>query len=122
MDKIAKAYKDARKLLNLSMRKAATLAGVTTGVVQGAESGKVSNPSWIYTKFLIEQGINPYFLIGASDEIKGQKITGLIPESEYGKLEKELETVQTKYETLRDLFKMLRIEIDEDKKGWKKMD
>jgi len=100
VNKIQLAYKQARKYLGLSLRKAANLAGVSEGAVRGAESNKVNNINWMYTKFLIEQGINPYFLIGESDEIKGQLIH-FVSRKKYELLESENENLKAELENLK---------------------
>jgi len=100
VSKVQLPYKKARKHLNLSLRKAANLAGVSEGAVRGAESNHVNNVNWIYTKFLIRQGINPYFLIGVSDEIEGQLID-FVSRTQYELLESKNESLQNELENLK---------------------
>jgi len=119
MGKVQESYKKARKYLKLSQRKAAELTGLTQGAIRGAESEKVSNPNWIYTKFLIEQGINPYFLIGQSDEIEGQKIDGVTRaehetlQQNFDDLEKNYQELENRYNLLERVLQLLQIEVDE---------
>jgi len=91
MSIIQERFKKAREFLGLSKNAAAK--------------------NFDYAIYLIENGINPYFLIGKSEEIAGQKIAGFVSEEEYEKLKKEFETLQNKYETLREI---LQIEVDEE--------
>jgi len=104
MAKIQEVYINARKHLQLSQRKAAELAGLTNGAIRGIESGKVNNPNWIYTKFLIEQGINPFYLIGVSDQIEGQMVD-CVHREKYEKLLLE-------HEGLREAHEKLQLQVD----------
>ena len=136
MNKIAYRYTSARKLLGLSQRKIAKKAKVSASLVAQIESGQLNNPNWTYTKYLVESGINYFYLIGLSDEIEGELID-TVSKSEYEVLQTAFEELQEKNEnlekqvsemvsrsefeevlqenqTLQKVLKMLQIEADED--------
>jgi len=129
MGKIKNIYLQAREHLQISQKKVAKLAGVSSGVLTGLESGSVKNPNYKYTKYLVEQGINPFYLLGLSDEIEGDLIEMVgkkkyeTLKSEYENLEKqvsemvsrsEFEEVVQENQILQKVLKMLQIEADED--------
>jgi len=105
-------------------------------VVSQVETGKNKTPNYEYTKFLMTQGINPFYLIGLSDEIEGELID-TVSKSEYEVLKTAFEELQEKNENLekqvsemvsrsefeevvqenqilQKVLKMLQIEADED--------
>jgi len=112
--KIVKAYKAARKYLKLTQRKVAELVGVTHASIGKLENGEVNNPSWIYTKFLVENGINYFYLIGQSEEIKGQ-LVDTVSRKNYEVLQTELETLKTENEELKKQLEEMvsRAEFDQ---------
>ncbi len=133
---ISVIYKTARKHLKLSQRAIAKKMGTSDGVVSQVETGKNKTPNYEYTKFLMTQGINPFYLIGLSDEIEGELID-TVSKSEYEVLKTAFEELQEKNEnlekqvsemvsrsefeevvqenqTLQKVLKMLQIEADQD--------
>jgi len=109
---LGKKFKKAREFLGFSSQTAiADEVGLANHSVRKIENDEVAKPNWKYVKYLIENGINPYFLIGKSEEITGQKVTGFVSEEEYEKLKEELEDLQGKYDALRDI---LEVDVDED--------
>jgi len=111
MNIIQKKFREAREFLGISQNAASKEIGLTSTAINQFESGKSTRANFDYAIYLIENGINPYFLIGKSEEIEGQKVTGFVSEEEYEKLKEELEELQDKYETLRDI---LEVDVDED--------
>ena len=101
MSKVPDFYKKARKHLNYTQQKAAKKAGIVSSVIAKIETGQVDNPNWKYTTFLIEQGINPYFLIGASDEIEGVLVEA-VTKSAYEALQADYENLKLEKENLEE--------------------
>jgi len=108
---LGKQFKKAREFLGLSQNAIAKRLGINHQSIGRVESNHITNINWSYVKFLIEQGINIYYLVGKSEEITGQKVTGFVSEEEYEKLKEELEDLQGKYDALRDI---LEVDVDED--------
>jgi len=104
MSKIQERYKKARKFFKLSQRDIADKLDVTAGIVNHAESGKTDNPNFRYTKGLIELGINPFYLIGQSEEITGQ-LEGIVSRVKYEELENENEELQQEISKLQKQLK-----------------
>jgi len=136
MSKLKDIYFQAREHLQISQKKVAKLAGVSSGVLTGLESGSVKNPNYKYTKYLVEQGINPFYLLGLSDEIEGDLIE-MVGKKKYETLKSEYENLRLENENLekqvsemvsrsefeevvqenqilQKVLKMLQIEADED--------
>ncbi len=103
---IGTRYREARKRLGLTLREAEELSKVTNTSINKVELDKTESPNHKYTTFLIKQGINPYFLIGETDETDGllkdavskkeyekvlQKLQNSIPKTEYERILKERE-------------------------------
>ncbi len=101
MTKIPNSYKKARKYLNYTQQQAAKKAGLTDSVITKIEKGQVDSPNHKYTTFLIEQGINPYFLIGASDEIEGVLVEA-VTKSAYEALQADYENLKLEKENLEE--------------------
>ena len=112
---IPEIYKTAREHLKLTQKEIAKKLGMSGGIISQVETGKNQTPNYFYTKFLIEQGINPYYLIGKSDEIEGRKAD--INTEEHEALKQELEDLKVAYQKLEEkqewLEKLLKIKIDE---------
>jgi len=136
MNKVQERFKKAREFFELSQRDIADKLDVTAGIVNHAESGKTDNPNFRYTKGLIELGINPFYLIGQSEEITGQ-LEGIVSRVKYEELENENEELQQeisklqkqlkdtvsnskfeqllyKYEGVLESLKSLKLEVDEN--------
>jgi len=113
--KIAKAYKSARKHLSYTQKQAAKQVGISDSVITKIEKGQVNNPNWEYTKFLVEQGINYFYLIGLSDEIEGQLIETVS--------KSELETLKSDYEDLKEEKEALEKQVSEmiPRSEWEKL-
>jgi len=107
-------FKKARELLERSRNKIAQQIGINHSSISRIETDEIQNPNWFYTKYLVENGINPYFLMELSDEIKGKNLDDIIDKSEYEKLKTEFELLQSKYDTLQEMMKGLKIEMDEE--------
>ncbi len=108
-------FKKAREFLGFSSQNSiAQEIGLSNHSIRKVELEQIKNPNWDYIKYLIESGVNPYFLIGKSDEIEGQKVTGFIHESEYENVKAELEDLQNKFEIVQEALQLLQIEVDED--------
>jgi len=114
MGKIQENYKKARKYLHKTQNKIAELAGISSGVVTGLESGSVKNPNYQYTKYLVKQGVNPFYLLNLSDKINGEKLEDFVPKAEHEKLKAEFEDLLHEHKTLQNVLKILQIEVDED--------
>jgi len=112
---IPEIYKTARKYLKLTQQDIADELGMSDNIISQVETGKNQTPNYFYTKFLIEQGINPYYLIGKSDEIEGRKADINVEKNEA--LKQELEDLKVAYQKLEEkqewLEKLLKIKIDE---------
>ena len=112
---IPEIYKTARKYLKLTQQDIADKLGMSDNIISQVETGKNQTPNYFYTKFLIEQGINPYYLIGKSDEIEGRKADINVEKNEA--LKQELEDLKVAYQKLEEkqewLEKLLKIKIDE---------
>jgi len=124
---IGKRYKSARKFLGMTLKEIYEQTGVSSSMISRIETEKFDSPNYKHTKFLIEQGVNPYFLIGKSEEITGQK-ADIAPE-EYETLKNELDELKTAYQKLEDkqemieqMLKLLKIDIDETGNFRKKED
>jgi len=113
--KIAEAYKSARKHLGLTQRQAGSAVGISNPAIVKLEKGKTDNPNWEYTKFLVEQGINYFYLIGLSDEIEGQLIE-TVSKSEH-------ETLKSNYEDLKEEKEILEKQVSEmiPRSEWEKL-
>ncbi len=101
---INERYKLARNHFKLSQKAIAKKLGVKDGLINSLETGRTNNPNFEYTKGLIELGINPYFLIGASDEIEGQLVDA-ISRKEYEFLASENENLKAELENLKQEMK-----------------
>jgi len=115
-----KIYKNARKKLGITMRQAYERCGVDNASISKLERDLIESPNHKYTKFLISQGINPYYLIGESEEIEGQKIDG-VTRAEYETLQQNFDDLQKNYQKLEDQYnllervlQLLQIEVDQE--------
>jgi len=112
---IGERYKSARKFLGMTLKDIYEQTGVSSSMISRVETEKFDNPNYQHTKFLIEQGINPYYLIGKSDEIEGRKADINVEKNEA--LKQELEDLKVAYQKLEEkqewLEKLLKIKIDE---------
>jgi len=115
---IGERYKSARKFLGVTLKEIYQQTGVSSSIISRIETGKLEHPNYRHTKFLIEQGVNPYFLIGKSKEVAGQK-ADIAPE-EYETLKNELDELKTAYQKLEEkqewmeqMLKLLKIDTEE---------
>ncbi len=114
---LGERFKKARELLGLSQNAIAKKVGLTHSSVGNIELEKLKNPNWDYVQYLIENGINPFYLVGLSDEIKGELLETISKseheslQTEHEKLNNEFEDLQNKYEMLQDI---LQVKVDED--------
>jgi len=119
LSKIPYLYKLARLKLGLTQKSIAKKAGISKSLVGHIESGVTNNPSWVYTRYLVENGINYFYLVGLSDEIEGQ-LVDMVTKSEYELLQTENEDLQNKLTELQSKYDLLQdalqIEVDENGK------
>ena len=108
---LSEGFKKAREHLGFTKNGIAKKAGLTHTTIGNIEKGSLKTPNWEYVEYLIENGINPYFLIGKSEEVEGQNVTGVISESEHEEVKAKLQELQTKYDIIQEL---LQVEVDED--------
>jgi len=111
---LSERFKKAREHLGFTKNGIAKKAGLTHTTIGNIEKGGLKNPNWEYVEYLIENGINPYFLIGASDEIAGHKLENFVDKAEHEKLKAEFEDLLHEHKTLQNVLKILQIEVDED--------
>jgi len=111
-------FKKAREYLGFSQNAIAKEVNLTHSTIGRIELNKVDNPNWSYIQYLMERGINPYFLIGKSKEVAGQK-ADIAPE-EYETLKNELDELKTAYQKLEEkqewmeqMLKLLKIDTEE---------
>ena len=73
---------------------------------------KLRNPE--YTQFLVENGINYFYLIGQSEEIKGQ-LVDTVSRKNYEVLQTKLENLKTENEELKKQLEetVSRVEFDQ---------
>ncbi len=114
MNIIQQRFQKARKFLGLSKNAAAKNAGLTHTAVNQFEKGISNRPNFDYLTYLIKQGINPYFLIGESEEVEGQNLEEFISKNKYDKLEAKYEELQSKFENMEETLQLLQIEVDEN--------
>jgi len=108
-------FKKAREFLGfLSQNSVAKKIGLTNQSIRKIERDEIKNLNWDYVKYLIENGINPYFLIGKSDEVAGKNLEDFVKKSEYEDVKAELEDLQNKFEIVQETLQLLQIEVDED--------
>jgi len=111
---LAERFKKAREFLGLSQNAIAKKAGLTSSSIGRIELGQLDNPNWSYIQFLIEQGINPFYLVGLSDKLEGQFVD-TISKSDYELLhhrfvniKDRLSSCKTEYDTLLTKYKGLQ--------------
>ena len=114
---IGQLYKTARKHLKLSQKKIANDLNVSDVLISQIETGRTQSPNHEYTKYLVERGVNYFYLAGLSDEIEGE-LMEMVSKEDYKLLQSKNEDLQNqltklegKYETLRDI---LEVDVDED--------
>ena len=111
---IGKRFKKAREFLGENQSSIARKAGLTHTSIRKIENNmvKLRNPE--YTQFLVENGINYFYLIGQSEEIKGQ-LVDTVSRKNYEALETELETLKTENEELKQQLEEMvsRAEFDQ---------
>ncbi len=116
-------FKKAREFLGSSRNSIAKKLGLNHSSISRIESNEIQNPNWHYVEFLIKHGINPYFLIGESDDIHGIKTVNMIPKEDHERILKEreeafqklqnsipkaeYEKLLIKYETMQEAFKLM---------------
>lgn len=115
---IGDKFKKAREHLGFSRSAIAKKVNVAHSTVGRIELNRLENPNWKYVQYLIEQGINPYFLIGKSKEVAGQK-ADFTPE-EHEALKQELaelkashQKLEEKQEWMEQMLKLLKIDTEE---------
>ncbi len=111
---LSERFKKAREFLGLSQNMIAKKLGLSNQSIGRIESNKITNPNWNYTQFLVENGINYFYLIGQSEEIKGQ-LVDTVSRKNYEALETELETLKTENEELKQQLEEMvsRAEFDQ---------
>ncbi len=117
---LGKIFQKAREHLNRSQNEIAKEAGLTHTTINNLENGNSNKPNWVYLQFLIRKGINPYYLIGESEEIEGQKIDG-VTRAEYETLQQNFDDLEKNYQKLEDQYnllervlQLLQIEVDQE--------
>jgi len=116
---IAQLYKTARRYLNLNQKDVAKALGISEVSISKVETGKTQHPNHDYTKFLVEKGINYFYLTGLSDQIEGQKIDGITRaehetlQQNFDDLEKNYQELENRYNLLERVLQLLQIEVDE---------
>jgi len=111
---LGERFKKAREFLGLSQTAIAQKLGIVHNSIGRVESNNIKNPNFHYVQYLIENGINPYFLIGKSDEVVGKNLEDFVKKSEYENVKAELEDLQNKFEIVQETLQLLQIEVDED--------
>jgi len=106
---IGERYKSARKFLGMTLKDVYEQTGVSSSMISRVETEKFDNPNYQHTKFLIEQGINPYYLIGKSDEIEGRKAD--INTEEHEALKQELEDLKLVNEELKQFCECSKLTL-----------
>jgi len=101
---LGERFKKAREFLGISQNAIAKEIGISNQSIGRIESNQITNPNWLYITYLIKNGINPYFLIGVSTEVEGQKVEGINHET-YETLKNELESLKTKNTKLQKEMK-----------------
>jgi len=111
---IAQLYKIARKHLKLSQKKIAKDLDVSDVLISQIETGKTQSPNHEYTKYLVENGINYFYLAGLSNEIEGQLIE-MVSKSKYEVLQADYEKLKLEKEALENQvsFMVFRSELEE---------
>ncbi len=112
-------YKTAREHLKLNKNVLKKRINVDYTTINRIENDKADSPNWKYTKYLVEQGINYFYLIGVSDQIEGQVIDHSREEHEavlnrLAELETAHQELQGKYNYLVEFVQLLKIEVDEN--------
>jgi len=108
---IAFLYKTARRYLNLSQKEVANELGVSDMSISKIERGHTQSPNHEYTKYLVEKGINYFYLIGLSDQIEGQ-LVDCVSRKKYELLESENESLKAELEKLKEET-VSRLEFEE---------
>ena len=107
-------FKKAREFLERSRNKIAQQIGINHSSISRIETDEIQNPNWFYTKYLVENGINYFYLIGVSDEIEGQNLDEFISKNKYDELKEKYEKLENKFTNIEEMLKLLQIEVDED--------
>ena len=112
---IGERYKKARKFLGLTLKQVGKGAGISHTTVGHAERGR-NLANHLHTQFLVENGINYYYLIGESEEMQGTiKLTDYVLREDYEDVKKQLsesvpkeeyERLKIKYEGLQEMFNL----------------
>ncbi len=113
---IGERYKKARKFLGLTLKQVGKGAGISHAAIGNAERGDNPLPNYLHTKYLVENGINYYYLIGESEEMQGTiKLTDYVLREDYEDVKKQLsesvpkeeyERLKIKYEGLQEMFNL----------------
>ncbi len=112
-------FKKAREYLGFSQKAIAKKAGLTNGSISRIEGGHSDNPNYSYVEYLVRNGVNYFYLIGESEEIKGQKIDGITRaeheslQQNFDDLEKNYQELENRYNLLERVLQLLQIEVDE---------
>jgi len=113
-------YKTAREHLKLSKYAIKKNLKIDYSTISRIENDQADSPNWTYTKYLVESGINYFYLIGESEEIEGQKIDSVTRaeyetlQQSFDHLEKNYQELENRYNLLERVLQLLQIEIDED--------
>ncbi len=107
-------YKTAREHLKLNKSFLKKQINIDYSTINRIENDKADSPNWTYTKYLVENGINYFYLIGVSDEIEGQNLDEFISKNKYDELKEKYEKLENKFTNIEEMLKLLQIEVDED--------
>jgi len=117
---LGERFKKARNILGLSQKELAEKVGLNAASISRVETGDLTHPNYVHVKYLVEQGINYFYLIEKSDEIQGQKIN-FVSQKEYENLKRNLEELENRHQDLQEKYiclervlKLLKIEVAED--------
>jgi len=117
--KKGKLYELARTKLNLTRNAAAVQSGIPNKTIQRIENNIAEKINPDYTEYLVRNGVNYFYLIGESEEIKGQKIDGITRaeheslQQNFDELEKNYQELENRYNLLERVLQLLQIEVDE---------
>ena len=117
---VQERFQKARQHLGLSQNFVAKEIGLTNTAINRFESGKSDRPNWDYGEYLVRNGVNYFYLIGASEEIEGQKLND-VTRAEYEALQNQLHGLQISHKELQDRYgvlervlELLQIEVDDN--------
>jgi len=113
-------YKTAREYLKLSKYAIKKNLKIDYSTISRIENDLADSPNWTYTKYLVENGVNYFYLTGLSDQIEGQKVDDINPikyetlQDNFDNLEKAYQNLETQYNLLERVLQILQIEVDQE--------